>query len=237
MSRKRSTPPKLPVKLPSIPDSESEPTKYDEPGLPQPADRMPRARFEPQASRSRAELRMRVEQLLLRKEAASPEAWAELGDDARALLVTLLDDEAIRSHDAVRHRVVAVLGELGVQRSVPQLARILEDRGERPVTKAYAAGALGRIGGPAATDALARVVSDKDDMVRRQAAIALGRIDRPEVVPHLIALQGDASPAVSEVAADALRAWEEKLGERLTPRRRTPAAKRRARKSMPAPEQ
>lgn len=230
-------PPKLPVRLPSVPDSESEPTKYDEPDLPESADRVPRRRFEPQARGSRAELRMRVEQLLLRKEAATADAWGELGDEARALLVTLVDDEAIRSHDALRHRVIAVLGELGVQRSVPQLARILEDRGERPVTKAYAAGALGRIGGPAATDALAPVVGDKDDMLRRQAAIALGRIDRPEAVPHLVALQGDESPAVAEVAADALRPWEEKLGKRLVSRRRGPTARRRAKKSMPAPEE
>jgi HEAT repeat protein len=237
VSRKRSTPPKLPVKLPSVRDSDSEPTNYDEPDLPRPADRVPRGRFELQAPRSRAELRMRVEQLLLRKEASSAEAWAELGEEARALLVTLLDDEAIRSHDALRHRVIAVLGELGVQRSVPQLAQILADRGERPVTKAYVAGSLGRIGGPAATGALAPAVSDKDDMVRRQAAIALGRIDRPDVIPHLIVLQGDASPAVSEVAADTLRAWEKKLDKRLVPRRRTPTAKKRGKKSTPAPEQ
>lgn len=237
MSRKRSTPPpKLPMKLPSVPDSESEPTKYDEPELPQASDRVPRERFDPTRRGSRAELRMRLEELLRRKESPPESVWADLGEDARDLLVSLLDDEAIRSYDALRHRLIAVLGQLRVQRSVPGLIAILGDRGERPVTKAYAVGALGRIGGAAATDALAPLVGSKDDMLRRQVAIALGRIDRPEAIPHLVALHGDDSTAVSEVATEALRTWEERLGKPLAPRGKARTAKQPKKKSVPAAE-
>ncbi len=236
MSRKRRTPPKLPVKLPSVPDSESEPTRYNEPDPRTASDHVPGKRFEPATRGSRAELRMRIEELLRRKESPSEDAWAELGEEARDVLVQLLDDEAIRSHDALRHRAIAVLGELGVQRSVPRLTRILADRGERPVTKAFAIGSLGRIGGATATDALAPLVGVQDDMLRRQVAIALSRIDRPEAIPHLLALDSDDSTAVSEVAADALRAWEDKLGKPLGTTRKARTAKQPKKKRQPAPE-
>jgi HEAT repeat protein len=236
MSKKRRTPPDLPAELPSIPDSESEPPKYNEPDLPKASDRVPTRRFEPAARESRAELRIRIEELLRRKESPPATAWADLGNDAKDLLVDLLDDEAIRSHDAIRHRVIAVLGELGVQRSVPRLISILADNGERPVTKAFAVSSLGRIGGAAATDALAPLVGAQDDMLRRQVGIALGRIDRPEVIPHLLALHSDESNAVSEVAAEALRTWEERLGKRLAPRQATGPTKYPKKKSLPAPE-
>lgn len=236
MSNRRSAPGRLPVKLPSVPDSKSPPTKYDEPDLPKAVDRVPGKRFAPSSRGSLAELRLRIEDLLRRKESPPESAWADLGDDARDLLVQLLDDEAIRSSDATHHRLIAVLGELGEQRSVPGLIDILADRGEPAVTKAFAIGSLGRIGGAAATNALAPLVGAKDDMIRRQVAIALGRIDRPEVIPHLLALDGDESTAVSEVAADALSAWEDKLGKPLVPRRKTRAAKQPKKKSMPAAE-
>lgn len=236
MSKKRRTPPKLPVKLPSVPDSDSKPTKYNEPDLPKASDHVPGKRFEAASRGSRAELRMRVEELLRRKESPPEKVWADLGDDARDLLVQLLDDEAIRSHDALRHRVIAVLGELGVQRSVPSLTRIVADKGERAVTKAFAVGSLGRIGGATATDALAPLVAVQDDMLRRQVAIALGRIDRPETIPHLLALHGDDSAAVSEVAAEALHTWEDRLGKPLAPRRKARSAKQLKKKTLPAPE-
>jgi HEAT repeat protein len=90
----------------------------------------------------------------------------------------MLDDEAIRSREAIFHRLISVLGELSVKRSVAPLAAILTDRSVGNLTKAYAANALGRIGEAAGVEALVASLNVKDEMVRRQVAMALGRIDR-----------------------------------------------------------
>ncbi len=99
------------------------------------------------------------------------------------------------------------------------LAGILTDESESSLTKAYAANALGRIGEPAALAALAASVNTNDEMVRRQVAIALGRIDREEAIPDLIRLQDDKSPEVAEVASQALAGWEKKLNRKLVKRK------------------
>jgi HEAT repeat protein len=148
----------------------------------------------------------------------------------------MLDDEAIRSRETILHRLISVLGELSVKRSVAPLAAILTDRSVGNLTKAYAANALGRIGEAAGVEALAASLNVKDEMVRRQVAMALGRIDREAVVPHLIRLQGDKSIAVAEVATRALRDWEQKLGQRLGLKGKRPPEKRRKKKLMPAEE-
>ena len=232
---KRPRPSKrLPVKYPSVPDYESGPTRYNEPTTPVAADRVPGSTFE--FDLSIADLRIQIEQLLLRRCSISKESWASLGDAARALLVEMLDDEAIRSREAILHRLISVLGELSVKRSVAPLAAILTDRSVGNLTKAYAANALGRIGEGAGVEALAASLNVKDEMVRRQVAMALGRIDREVVVPHLIRLQGDKSIAVAEVATRALRDWEQKLGQRLGLKGKRPAEKRRKKKLMPAEE-
>ena len=225
---------RLPVKYPSVPDYESSPTRYNEPATPIAADRVPAGTFE--YGTSKADLRLQIEQLLLRRDSISEESWAKLGDDARTLLVEMLEDEAIRSREAILHRLISVLGQLSVKRSVAPLAAILTDRSVDSLTKAYAANALGRIGEAAGVEALVASLNVKDEMVRRQVAMALGRIDRETVVPHLIRLQGDKSIAVAEVATRALRGWEQKLGQRLAVKTRKPAEKRRKKKTMPAEE-
>ena len=201
---------------------------------------MPAGRFRP--ADTRADLRLRVEQLLQRKEAASVDAWNGLGPEARTLLVDMLDDEAIRSREASLHRVIGVIGTLGIHRAIGPLSAILTDPSAGNVTRASAANALGRIGEPAALDALTAVVNVKDDMLRRQVVMALGRIDRETVVPHLLELSRDKSPAVAEVAAAAINRWEARLGRGLGGRRKpapakaTTARRRARRKRMPAPE-
>ena len=105
---------------------------------------------------------------------------AELGSDARTLLVEMLDDETVRSSETSLHRVIGVIGRSGITRGIGPLSAILTNPSATHVTRASAANALGRIGEPAAIDALASVVNVKDDMVRRQVAMALGRIDREQ---------------------------------------------------------
>jgi hypothetical protein len=239
MTKRPADKKRLPVKYPSVPDSEAGPTRYNEPDVPTGVDRMPLDRF--QLSDTRADLRLRVEQLLQRKEAASLDAWAELGPDARALLVGMLDDEAVRSREATLHRVISVVGQLAVKRGVAPLSAILADESASNVTRAYAANALGRIGEATAVDALVAAAPAKDDMIRRQVAIALGRIDREVVVPHLLKLREDESIAVAEVAAEALGRWEEKLGRQSGAKRKAAPPKsvrktRSAKKKLPAQE-
>src|SRR6267378_1697967 len=169
----------LPAKYPTIPDYESGPTRYNEPELAIAADRMPGEKF--QSGLSKADLRLQIEAMLLRRDSLSAASWSQLGDDARAMLVDLLDDEAIRSREAIFHRLISVNAQLMVKRSVAPLAAILTDKSESSLTKAYAANALGRIGEPAALAALAASINTDDEMVRRQVAMALGRIDREAV--------------------------------------------------------
>lgn len=201
---------------------------------------MPADRF--QFSDTRADLRLRIERLLQRKEAASEDAWAELGPDARTLLVEMLDDEAVRSVETTLQRLISVVGQLSLKRGIAPLGAILADRSAKNVTRAFAANALGRIGEGAAIEALAASVNMKDDMIRRQVAIALGRIDRDAVVPHLLKLREDESIAVAEAAAEAVGRWEEKLGQRLTAQRKGAPTKSRGktkaakRKKWPAEE-
>jgi hypothetical protein len=239
MTKPPSDKKRLPVKYPSVPDSESGPTRYNEPDLPATGDRVPPDRFK--LGDTQADLRLRIEQLLQRKEAAPVEAWAELGPDARALLVEMLDDEAVRSREAILQRLIAVVGQLSIRRGIAPLSAILADRSVSSVTQAYAVSALGRIGEPAAIAALAASADVKDDMIRRQVAIALGRIDRDTVVPHLMRLREDESIAVAEVAAEALGHWEEKLGRPLGAKRKAAPARsgkqtKSPKKKMPAAE-
>ncbi len=238
MAKRASKKRRLPVKYPSVPDSESGPTRYNEPDLPTAADRAPSDDFH--LSDTRADLRLRIERLLQRKEAAPEDAWADMGGAAHALLVDMLDDEAVRGDEAMLHRVISVVGQLSVKGGIAPLSAILTDASARPVTRAYAANALGRIGEAAAIEGLITAATAKDDMVRRQVAIALGRIDHEAVVPHLLRLREDASVAVAEVVADAVERWEVKLqrrGMKRTVTRRKAAVKAKSvKKRMPAEE-
>ncbi|MFM9842502.1 MAG: HEAT repeat domain-containing protein [Dongiaceae bacterium] len=223
-----------PVKYPSVPDKNSEPTRYNEPAQRVKADRMPAGKIKLSPRRSKADLRLRVEELLLRKEGAPEKAWAALGEGARDILVDMLQDEAIHSRDAMLHRLIAVVGQLSIGRGVAPLSGMLQSRSASNLTKAYAANSLGRIGSANAIEALAASVTAKDAMVRRQVAMALGRIGHADALSHLVRLQADSSAAVSEVAVEALRHWEKELGTRFTATRRKTQRTKRRRKIMPA---
>lgn len=222
---------RLPIKYPSIPDVESGPTTYNEPALAVATDRMPVSGF--QYGTSRADLRLQIERLLLRR-CPLPEGSAIiLGEAARGLLVEMLDDEAIRSQETLFHRLIALIGELKVRRAVGPLSELLRDRGLSNLTKAYTANALGRIGESAALGALVAASNIRDVMARRQIAIALGRINVDAVIPHLLLLQSDKSIAVAEVAAEGLKGWESRLGKRLGTGSKQTKAKNTRRKIVP----
>ena len=220
--------------VPSLPDNDAPAGTHDEPAVPVRPDVMPTRDFDPREARSLADLRLRVEELLQRKEAADDEAWRALGPDAVPLLLRLVDDVAVTRSPALRDRVLATLGQLRVAAAVPRLAQVLLDRQERLGTRALAANAMGRIGDAAAIPHLVQAARDTDATLRRQVAIALGRIDQIEAVPHLQALAKDRSPVVVEAAQAALRQQQEKLNVRgLAPPLRRPRAQRAR---PPAPE-
>jgi len=222
---------KLPVKLPSLPDRESGPTRYNEPEPRSAQDRLPRTAF--RLGEGKADLRLRVEQLLMRKEAAPSDAWESLGQEARAMLVDLLDDPVVHAQEALLHRVIATVGQLAINRGIAPLGALLTDGDERAITRTYAANALGRIGEPAAIESLAAAVNASDAMLRRQVAIALDRIDRDAALPHLLKLGADKSVAVSEVAVRALQRLRPPGVRVASPKKRTPAARTRKKKTMP----
>ncbi len=215
MAQKQISKRRQPGKYPSIADNESKPGSYNEPASSTKVDVIPSTTFRLSPRESKADLRLRIEQLLMRRCSLGADDWAALGDPGRAILVELIDDPAIRSHETVFHRLIAVIGELAVKGSVAPLAALLNAGSETNLTKAYAATALGHIGESSAIDALASALTAKDDMVRRQVAKALGRLDSVAVIPHLRRLQSDKSIAVSEVAAEALGRWEKKLGQHI----------------------
>jgi hypothetical protein len=204
---------KNPDEYPTVPDSEAKPTKYNEPALPIKKDQVPPSNF--QLSDTRADLRLQIEMMLQRKEAASEDEWTKLGPDVRTLLVEMIDDDGIRSQEAIFQRLISVIGLLSIKRGIAPLSAILSDSSEKDITRAYAANALGRIGDSAGIKALVASSNAEDDMIRRQVAIALGRVDREVVIPTLLKLSEDKSVAVAEVAEEAIERWQKKLGMQL----------------------
>ena len=105
----------------------------------------------------------------------------------------------------VRVLVAELLGLNGDLSAAPLLESVLRDREEPRALRVAAAGALGRIGSPRSTDALAaELTSSADPELRRAAAEALGRIGDPVAATPLLA--GLAAPyaAVRTACADAL---------------------------------
>ncbi|RPJ53196.1 MAG: HEAT repeat domain-containing protein, partial [Methanobacteriota archaeon] len=96
--------------------------------------------------------------------------------DPRAIqtLVESLND----GHAGVRQHSVMALGKLQSIRSVDALVERLDDLREDPLTRAYAAEALGSIRSIRVVPVLQRHVADDDAMIRDAAARALERITK-----------------------------------------------------------
>lgn len=212
-----------------VTDREADPPAYDEPRIAPPGDRLTPSDVSQLPAGSRAMLRIRAEELLRRREPPSVDAWRELGPDARDLLVHLLDDAEVVRHEAMRQRVIATTAQLGVAEAMPRLGELLLDRTETPLTRTFAANALGRIDADGAMDVLGEALGADDAMVRRQIARALGAARDPRATSYLEQLLGDPAPHVAEVATAQLR----KLGRGVQVERDTPDTVRAA---SPAPE-
>lgn len=77
--------------------------------------------------------------------------------------------------EGLQRNVAIALGNSGDRAAVPALARALREAA--PVVRAHAAWALGRLGGPAATQALrGALTAETDETVREELAAALGAL-------------------------------------------------------------
>jgi HEAT repeat protein len=207
--------------LRSAPDFESMPNKYNEPPVRRKEDQMPSGNVSlslesvkaGRSQESKAVLRLQIEKLLQRREAAPVEAWQALGEEATTLLVQMLDDRTVR--EALRQRVIATLGQLGAVSAISQLGDILLNSSESALNRTYAAIALGNITDPRVVPLLGGAVTDQNPMVRRQVVRALGRANQVDAIPYLLILREDTEHEIANLAAMELRAYEKQFGAKF----------------------
>lgn len=145
----------------------------------------------------------------LRRDTAAPELVTLLGrDDARDEIIEALVRHGERivepvvaqlasDDDAVRAAAIATLGRLGSRRATSALLPLLEESADVVIPTA---GALAKIGDPAAFDALLDVVSHRDPAVRQSVVGALNSIGHPEMPARIAALLRSPDPMARESA-------------------------------------
>jgi HEAT repeat protein len=128
-------------------------------------------------------------------------ALLDLGTTALPALRTALESGTAPA----RALSASLLGLHGDLPATTALTAALDDAGAPAEVRLAAAGALGRIGAPQASAALARVtVLAADPALRATSAEALGRIGDPDCVPALAAGMTAADLRVRTACADAL---------------------------------
>ena len=143
-------------------------------------------------------------------------ALLDLGTEA----LPVLREALVTGPPPVGALAAGLLGLHGDLSATPALGVVLQD-GDAPVeVRRAAAEALGRIGAPRATGALAGVLAfAPDPHLRSAAAEALGRIGHPAGTPALVAGLAATDLTVRAACADALvtspegRAWLEQLAD------------------------
>jgi HEAT repeat protein len=102
----------------------------------------------------------------------------------------------------VRAVAAETLGLLGTTEAAAALLAALADPAATAEVRARAAGALGRIGTPAAIDPLIGCLDpDEPPGLRTAAAKALGELSSPRAVPHLVGLLAGPYPLAATAAA------------------------------------
>ncbi len=130
---------------------------------------------------------------------AAARSLARIGDArAAAAVIPLLDEIELTP---VRHLALSVLEQIGEPAVDPLIAALAH---ERPARRLHAAEALGWIGAPGATLALAEALQDPSEAVRIQAAWALGKIGTIQAREALAVALTDPSPLVRAQAETAL---------------------------------
>jgi HEAT repeat protein len=140
----------------------------------------------------------------VRKAAAYALGRLKTREGTLALAAALANKE--KKHEEVRGAAVTALGEYSDEAAIPALTAALADKADH--IRAGAASALGTNRG-AARAAVPKLInlltSDPENAVRRQAAIALGRIGDPAAIPALELAQHDRDPYLSRAALEAIK--------------------------------
>lgn len=132
---------------------------------------------------------------------AAVEALANVGSPAVELLIKLLRDWDVRKY------AIQSLGKIKDERVLePLVAQLRSDEFREDATTA-----LSELGKPA-VERLVKALKDKDETVRKQVVIILGRIKDGSAVDSLIGMLGDSDWFVRLTAAAALEAIHDERG-------------------------
>lgn len=129
------------------------------------------------------------------------DALGQIGSPAVEKLIKLLRDWDVRKY------AIIALGKIRDERVLDPLMHQLRNE----EFKEYATNALVEVGQPA-VPRLIEALKDKDDNVRKQAVLALGRIKQPEAVDSLIAMLTDKDWYTRLTAAAALETIGDERG-------------------------
>lgn len=129
------------------------------------------------------------------------DALGQIGSPSVEKLIKLLRDWDVRKY------AIIALGKIRDERVLDPLMQQLRNE----EFKEYATSALVEVGQPA-VPRLIEALKDKDDNVRKQAVVALGRIKLPEAVDSLIAMLSDKDWYTRLTAAAALEAIGDERG-------------------------
>jgi HEAT repeat protein len=129
------------------------------------------------------------------------DALGQIGSPAVEKLIKLLRDWDVRKY------AIIALGKIRDERVLDPLMQQLRNE----EFKEYATNALVEVGQPA-VPRLIEALKDKDDNVRKQAVLALGRIKQPEAVDSLIGMLADQDWYTRLTAAAALEAIGDERG-------------------------
>lgn len=129
------------------------------------------------------------------------DALGQIGSPAVEQLIKLLRDWDVRKY------AIIALGKIRDERVLDPLMHQLRNE----EFKEYATNALVEVGQPA-VPRLIDALKDKDDNVRKQAVLALGRIKQPEAIDPLIAMLTDNDWYTRLTAAAALEAIGDERG-------------------------
>lgn len=114
-----------------------------------------------------------------------------MGEEAVPVLVEVLRDRKQPAY--LRHRAVAVLGEIGAESGGDVVAAALGD--EDPVLRLGAARALAKIRGASAADALENLLKDEDPSVAKVAVQCLADVGGEKALAALEEIERQGGPA------------------------------------------
>jgi HEAT repeat protein len=138
--------------------------------------------------------------------------YSALGEDGERAALDFLSS----SNPLIKRHAAILAGSLLVERAIPKLTQILEDRGD-PVSQIYAARSLGTLLADSQVTALEKVASrDANADVRAAALSALGEIAVKSSNKIIVNALSDTDPVVRKAAATALARYSQEAANVAT---------------------